>query len=200
MIDLYHGFFLVRVYKDYLHVLPNGPWVERGHYLTVCKWRPNFRPSKYFSSTLVWVRLPEIPISFFNEPYLSGKKVVKAVRADQCTVDSSRGLYARVCVEVELKKQRVPSFVLMMTSRGSNTKDIHWKTNPLAKFSKEKSQDKPLVERLKDIDWNGKRDTKWLRFPQITYSKGWTGKDKELSAFKLHELVRSGKNARENNH
>lgn len=30
-----------------------------------------------------------------------------------------------------------------------------------------------------------------LRFPQITYSKDWTGKDKELSAFKLHELVRS---------
>lgn len=32
---------------------------------------------------------------------------------------------------------------------------------------------------------------KGLRFPQITYSKDWTGKDKELSALKLHELVRS---------
>lgn len=36
MIDLDHGFFLVRVYskKDYPHVLPNGPWGEIGHYLT----------------------------------------------------------------------------------------------------------------------------------------------------------------------
>lgn len=51
MIDLDHGFFLVRVYKDFLHVLPNGPWVERGHYLTVCKRRPKRVPSKSFSST-----------------------------------------------------------------------------------------------------------------------------------------------------
>ncbi|KAK8539688.1 hypothetical protein V6N13_072320 [Hibiscus sabdariffa] len=31
MIDLDHGFFLVRVYKDYPHVLPKGPWGEIGH-------------------------------------------------------------------------------------------------------------------------------------------------------------------------
>lgn len=56
----------------------------------------------------------------------------------------------------------------------------------------------PFVERLKDIDWNGKRDTKsrnragLVEIPtNHAYSKDWTGKDKELSAFKLHELVRS---------
>lgn len=55
----------------------------------------------------------EIPISLKNEiPYLSGNKLVKAVRTDQCTVDSSRGLYARVCVEVDLKKTLVPQFLL----------------------------------------------------------------------------------------
>lgn len=62
--------------------------------------------------SLVWVRLPEIPIEFVNEPYLSGKKLVKAVRADQCTVDSSRGLYARVCVEVDFKFKKSSQFCL----------------------------------------------------------------------------------------
>lgn len=32
------------------------------------------------------------------------------------------GVYMHVCVEVDFKKKRVPSFVLMITSRGSNTK------------------------------------------------------------------------------
>lgn len=41
-----------------------------------------------------------------------GNKLGKAVRADQCTVDSSRGRYARVCVEVDLKKPLVPQFLL----------------------------------------------------------------------------------------
>lgn len=100
MIDLDHGFFLVRVYKDYLHVLPNGPWVERGHYLTVCKWRPNFRPSKSFSSTGCVSQRSRF--NFLMNLIL----VVKAVRADQCTVDSSRGLYARVCVEVDFLKNK----------------------------------------------------------------------------------------------
>lgn len=48
------------------------------------------------------MRLPEIPIYFFNEPYL----------INECTVDSSRGRYARVCVEVDLKKPLVPQFIL----------------------------------------------------------------------------------------
>lgn len=47
-----------------------------------------------------------IPIQFVNEPDLSGKKLVKAVRADLCTVDSSRGLYARVCGgRLKMKKE-----------------------------------------------------------------------------------------------
>jgi hypothetical protein len=53
-----------------------------------------------------------IPIKLVNEPYLSGKKLVKAVRADQCTVDSSRGLYARVCVEVDFKLKKSSQFCL----------------------------------------------------------------------------------------
>lgn len=56
MLDLDLGFYLLRFYskKDYLHVLEGGPWVILGHYLTVSKWKPEFRPSTAsISSTLV---------------------------------------------------------------------------------------------------------------------------------------------------
>lgn len=53
-----------------------------------------------------------ITIQFVNEPDFFGKKLVKAVRADLCTMDSSRGLYARVCVEVDLKFKKSSQFCL----------------------------------------------------------------------------------------
>ncbi|WOL00040.1 hypothetical protein Cni_G08753 [Canna indica] len=122
MIDLDHGFFLVRVYskKDYPHVLPNGPWGEIGHYLTVCKWRQNFRPSKEtISSNLVWVRLSEIPISFKKEiPYLSGNKLIS--KATRKHLEKALAQVAIECGEEEaffsqhlLPKGDIPRTVLL---------------------------------------------------------------------------------------
>lgn len=58
LIDLENGYFLARFYKkeDYFHVLEGCPWIVMGHYLTVAKWKPNFRPSVgNVQSTMVWV-------------------------------------------------------------------------------------------------------------------------------------------------
>lgn len=48
MVDLEASYYVVRFRskKNYDHVLLGGPWLVLGHYLTVTKWRPNFRPSK----------------------------------------------------------------------------------------------------------------------------------------------------------
>lgn len=80
------------------------------HYLTVNKWKPNFRPSEaVISSTMVWIRLPEIPIEFFNEPSLMkiGNKLGKAVRVDRTTLAVARGKYARICLEVDFTTFKV---------------------------------------------------------------------------------------------
>lgn len=47
LIDIEHGFFLARFFsrEDYKKVLEGGPRTIMGHYLTIAKWRPNFRPS-----------------------------------------------------------------------------------------------------------------------------------------------------------
>lgn len=110
IIDLESGFFLTRFYskRDYLHVLNNGPWVILGHYLTLTKWRQNFRPSlEKVSSTLVWIRFPEVPIEFFEESVLlqMGNLVGRAVKVDDTTMEVSRGRFARVCVEIDLSKK-----------------------------------------------------------------------------------------------
>lgn len=81
------------------------------HYLIVAKWRPNFRPStETISSTLVWIRFPELPIELFDEEVLSymGDAIGKTIKVDDTTATASWGRYARVCVEIDLNAPLVP--------------------------------------------------------------------------------------------
>lgn len=73
MIALDYGYIVVHFFskEDYHKVLTQGPWIVLGHYLTVSTWWPNFCPSKAtISSTLVWIRFPEMPIKFFYRELL----------------------------------------------------------------------------------------------------------------------------------
>ncbi|KAI5661200.1 hypothetical protein M9H77_20523 [Catharanthus roseus] len=86
------------------------------HYLTVARWRPNFRPSTdVIFSTLVWVRFHEIPVEPLNEDILMTmrNKLGKAIKVDQTTINVSRGKYARVCVQIDLKKPMIPYISLL---------------------------------------------------------------------------------------
>ncbi|OMO86069.1 hypothetical protein COLO4_21322 [Corchorus olitorius] len=64
--------------EDLVKVLCNGPYRVLDHCLLVQRWKPNFRPSTTsFDSTLVWIRLPELPIEYFPEELLL--KVAKSI-------------------------------------------------------------------------------------------------------------------------
>lgn len=117
IIDMEDGFYIVRFHNrgDYWHALENGPWVVQGHYLTVKKLRPGFRPSSsQLTSTLVWVRIPRLPIEFFSDQILMriGNKLGKAVKIDIHTTQVSRAKYARVCVEVDLEKPLISTVMI----------------------------------------------------------------------------------------
>lgn len=61
LIELGEGFFIAKFYldEDLRYVLEEGPWVIFGHYLTVRRWRPDFRPSEaVIDSTAAWIRFP----------------------------------------------------------------------------------------------------------------------------------------------
>lgn len=118
LIDLEGSYYVVHFFarEDYLKVLEGGPWIILGHYLTVVKWRPNFRPSRQtITSTLIWLRFREVPFKMFDEESLAdlGDLVGKTVKADPIIVEAYRGRYARVCVEIDLSKPLLSSVTVL---------------------------------------------------------------------------------------
>lgn len=92
-------------------MLNDGPWTILGHYLTISKWKPNFKPSAQEPhTTLAWVRFQGLPLEVFEEPSLmsAGNALGRAIRVDPITADMICGRYARVCVELNLDKPLIP--------------------------------------------------------------------------------------------
>lgn len=107
LIDIDKGYLVAHFYskQDYLKVLNRGPWIVMDHYLTILKWRPNFKPGdKDVRSTLVWLCFPQLPLEIFVETSLSQVEnaVGKAIKVDPITAEMIKGRYARVCVELNL--------------------------------------------------------------------------------------------------
>ena len=102
-------FFLIKFYdnEDYDKVLQGGPWFMGEHFLAIKPWEPYFKASKAkFTSIAVWVRLPELPIEFYDAMVLKeiGSALGPVLRIDSFTATSSKGSYARLCIQVDLDK------------------------------------------------------------------------------------------------
>ncbi|XP_027172038.1 uncharacterized protein LOC113771667 [Coffea eugenioides] len=88
LIDLKNSCFITRFLnkEDYKKVLEEGPWMFQDNYVTISKWKPDFRPAQEdIKTTLAW-----------------------AVKVDSQTLEVARRKYARICVEVDLKKPLIP--------------------------------------------------------------------------------------------
>uniref|UniRef100_A0A7N2M3V1 DUF4283 domain-containing protein n=1 Tax=Quercus lobata TaxID=97700 RepID=A0A7N2M3V1_QUELO len=68
-VNLGKDFFLIK-FSDpsyYDKVLKGGPWFFGEHFLAIKPWEPYIKASEAtFSSVAVWVRLPELPIEFYD--------------------------------------------------------------------------------------------------------------------------------------
>lgn len=107
--DLPRQFFMVRfdVEEEYMEALTGGPWRVFGSYLMVQAWTPEFDPLRdEITTTPVWVRFSNIPVTFYHRSILMGiaKGLGKPIRVDLTTLNFERARFARVCVEVNLKK------------------------------------------------------------------------------------------------
>ena len=112
IIDLGKAIFLFKfeLKSDLERIMLGGPWFLFGHYLMLTRWQPNFRPSANpFSSMLVWVRFPELPVEYFHKQALFeiAKLVGLPIKVDLATDSVSRARYARVCIEISLLKPLV---------------------------------------------------------------------------------------------
>ncbi|CAA7051321.1 unnamed protein product [Microthlaspi erraticum] len=109
VMDLPRSFFIIRfeLEDEYLAALTGGPWRAFGSYLMVQAWTPDFDPLRNdITTTPVWVRLSNIPVTFYHKAILMGiaRGLGKPVKVDLTTLNFERGRFARVCVEVNLAK------------------------------------------------------------------------------------------------
>lgn len=116
--DLPRNFYVVKFSapEDYKHALFNGPWMLADHYLLVQRWRPFFITNATVESKVaVWVRIPELPLEFYNDRFLwrVGAKLGSLLKIDRLTSIHSRGHFARICVEIDLSKKLVPTIKVM---------------------------------------------------------------------------------------
>ncbi|XP_028769454.1 uncharacterized protein LOC114726901 [Neltuma alba] len=109
--DLDNGFFVVSFddEDDMNMIYQEGPWMFADHYLAVQRWRPNFDPweAKVQKKIAVWIRIPLLPLEFFNVESLRliGKLIGRTLKVDMITHTSERGRFARICIEIDLKKK-----------------------------------------------------------------------------------------------
>lgn len=107
--DLRHDFFLIRftLKEDYEMVLRKGLRFVGEIFLSIRPWEPNFKPLMVnVSSIAVWVRLNELPIEYYNAEALRqiGKSIGNVLRVDTHMAIDARGRFARLCVQIDIKK------------------------------------------------------------------------------------------------
>lgn len=117
LIDIGKGFIVPCFYSraDYMKVLNGGLWTILGHYLTITKWRPNFKLAENeIHTTLVWIRFLTLPLEMFDDKSLLGiaNVVGKGVKVDTHSVDKVKGKYARVYMELDLNATLVPNVLV----------------------------------------------------------------------------------------
>ncbi|KAL8161183.1 hypothetical protein V2J09_012672 [Rumex salicifolius] len=109
VVDLPRQFFMIRFdsEEDYHVALTGGPWKVFGSYLLVQDWTPEFDPlCDDIVTTPVWVQIAGLPLVYYHKTILKGitSTIGHPVRIDMTTLKLQRGRFARVCVEVDLKK------------------------------------------------------------------------------------------------
>ncbi|CAN1730081.1 hypothetical protein LINPERHAP1_LOCUS823 [Linum perenne] len=114
--DMANNFFLVRFSSndDYAKAAFEGPWKIYDYYIAVSQWSPSFNEDEPIKSILTWVRLPKLPIQYFNSLAVQriGNSIGRTVRLDLATSEGSRCRYARVCVEVDLTKPLLGKYMI----------------------------------------------------------------------------------------
>ncbi|CAN1132975.1 hypothetical protein LINPERHAP2_LOCUS7379 [Linum perenne] len=114
--DLANNFFLVRFSEavDYHRAAFDGPWKIYDYYLAVSRWNPSFNEEEPIKKILTWVRLPKLPIHYFNQVAVSmiGNFIGRTVRLDLATSKGARARYARLCVEVDLSKPLLGKYII----------------------------------------------------------------------------------------
>ncbi|KAI9086948.1 hypothetical protein K1719_031109 [Acacia pycnantha] len=115
--------------EDREYAFQEGPWMIEDHYLTVLRWRPNFNPWKDDFQCIIaaWILLPDIPFEFYNVESLRRieNMVGKMIKIDRSTSVYDKGGFARICVEIDLKKPLLPMYMVFGEERHIVYEGLH---------------------------------------------------------------------------
>ncbi|KAI9083255.1 hypothetical protein K1719_034787 [Acacia pycnantha] len=145
LIPLSNGYFIVSFSnkEDRAYAFQEGPWMIEDHYLTVQRWRPNFNPQKadLQCNIAAWVRLPDVPFEFYNVESLRriGNKIGKMIKVDRSTSIYDKGGFARICVEIDLKKPLLPSYLVFGEERSIIYEGLHQVCFECGQYGNQKS-------------------------------------------------------------
>ena len=80
--------------------------------MAIRQWEPEFKASKATCSSIaVWIRLPELPIEYYDPIVLKnvGSTIGPVLRIDSHTFNGARGRFARICVQINIDKPLINS-------------------------------------------------------------------------------------------
>lgn len=130
LITLGNDYYLVKFGSkiDYEFAKYGGPWMIMDHYLIVKEWSPNFDPmTDKTEKVIVWVRFPGLPMEYYDNEFLFriGEKIGRPIRIDSATSLTTRGKFARLCVEVDITKPLLAKFWLRRRVRRIEYEGMH---------------------------------------------------------------------------
>jgi len=113
-VNVGHDFFLIKfeLQSDLDEVIKGGPWFVGQQFISIRQWELEFKASLALCLTItVWVRLPELPIEFYEPPMLKkiGKTIGPVLRIDSYTLNGEKGRFVRICVQIDVNKPLVRS-------------------------------------------------------------------------------------------
>ncbi|KAF3975669.1 hypothetical protein CMV_001084 [Castanea mollissima] len=116
-IDFGFDYYLVKfeLVDDVDHILKGGPWFIGQHFLAIRQWELEFKASfATLSSVAVWIRLPELPIEFYENTALLkiGRAIGPVLRIYSHMANGERGYFTRLCIQVNLDKPLIRTIYL----------------------------------------------------------------------------------------
>ncbi|XP_019150060.1 PREDICTED: uncharacterized protein LOC109146841 [Ipomoea nil] len=184
LIALDKDYYLVRFgsVDDLEYAMYEGPWMVMDHYLIVKPREPDFDPmNDTTEKILVWVRIPCILVEYNDIIFLRklGNRIGRTVRVDQATSLVSRGKFARICVETDMRKPLISKFTYEKKARHVAYEGMHMvcfecglyghSNETCPRLRKEMAEQAPETEKEADIQSTKKAITA-AKDPKIPFS------------------------------
>lgn len=131
------------------------------HYLIVKEWYPDFDPvTDMTERMLVWVRFPCLPIEYYHQGFLMriAEKIGRRIKVDHATSLTNRGMFVRVCIEIDITKPLKYKFMVKRKVREVEYEGIHLICFKCGMYGYNKDH--------YSLIWMGDKRTGWS-------SKGW---------------------------